>query len=69
MAYKDLEQFLRNMAKHPTFRAAFKKDKEKVMSEAGLTAFEKTLVRANDKAGIRKYMGDKYGAAQQIQLD
>lgn len=69
MAYRDFETFLRNLSKHPDFRAAFKKNKAKVMKEAGLSATEQALVLKGDKAGIRKYMGEKYAAAQEIQID
>ncbi len=69
MAYRDFETFLRNLSKHPDLRAAFKKNKAKVMTEAGLSATEQALVLSGDKAGIRKYMGEKYAAAQEIQID
>ncbi len=68
MAYRDLEQFLRNLSKHSHLREAFKKDPQKVMSEAGLTAAERKLVLGKDKAAIKKYMGDKYAAALSIQV-
>ena len=54
---------------HPDFRAAFKKNKAKVMKEAGLSDTEQALILSGDKAGIRKYMGEKYAAAQQVQID
>lgn len=69
MAFRDFEQFLRNLSKHPDFRAAYKKNKKKVMTEAGLTAAEQSLVLSGDKAAIKKYMGEKYSAAQQIHID
>lgn len=68
MAYRDLEQFLRNLSKHSHLRDAFKKDPEKVMREAGLTAAEKALVRGKDKAALKKYISDKYAAALLVNI-
>jgi hypothetical protein len=68
MAYRDLELFLRNLSKHPDFRAAFNKNKKKVMAEAGLSATEQALVLSGDRDAIRGYLGEKYGAAQQIEI-
>lgn len=69
MAFRDFELFLRNLSKHPDFRASFQKNKGKVMKEAGLSTSEQALVLSGDKAAIKKYLGEKYAAAQQIQID
>lgn len=68
MAYQDLEQFLRNLSKDPDFRAAFQKNRQQVMSDAGLSSEEQALVLGGDKDAIRKYMGETYGAAQMIEI-
>ena len=68
MAYRDLEQFLRNLSMHSHLRQAFAKDPESVMSEARLSDQEKALLRAKDTAGIKKYLGDSYLAAASIHL-
>jgi hypothetical protein len=72
MAYSDLHAFLVMLAKHPKLRKVVRAggpEAEKLMEEAGLSKTERTLVRSQDKAAIRKYMGDKYAAAILIRLD
>lgn len=68
MALKDLHAFLVALSKHSDLQAAFKADKEKVMTEAGLDTNEKSLVRAGDVDGIRKYLGDEYAKASAIKV-
>lgn len=72
MAYNDLHDFLVMLAKHPKLRktvSAGGPDAEKLMEEAGLSKAEKALVRSQDKAAIKKYLGDKYSAAILIRFD
>lgn len=69
MAFRDFEQFLVNLSKHASLRAAFKRDPEKVMTESGLSDTEKKLVRAKDVKAIKKYLGDKYLAAISVNVD
>jgi hypothetical protein len=68
MAFRDLELFLRNLSTHASMRAAFNRDPETVMKEAGLTETEKKLVRGKDVQAIKKYLADRYMAASQINL-
>ena len=68
MAYRDLEQFLRNLSTHATLREAFAKDPEGVMREAGLSDQEMQLLRAKDTDAIKKYLGESYLAAVMIHL-
>jgi len=56
---------------HAALRATLKKAAprpRKLMSEAGLTAREKALVRNRDPKAIKKYLGDSYAAAASINL-
>lgn len=69
MAYRDLDLFLRSLAMHASVRAAFKRDPEAVMAEAGLTEREKKLVRSKDAKAIKKYLGDQYAAALLVNVE
>jgi molybdopterin biosynthesis enzyme MoaB len=71
MAYQNLHDFLVTVSKHASMRTTLKKggaEAEKLMSEAGLTAREKALVRQRDKKAIKAYLGDAYAAAAMINL-
>jgi Aromatic-ring-opening dioxygenase LigAB, LigA subunit len=69
MAFRDLEQFLRNLSTDPDLRAAFKKDPESAMKSAGLSDGEKDLVRRQDVDGTKKYLSDQYLAASSVRFD
>jgi hypothetical protein len=68
MALNDLHSFLVALSKHSDLQAAFKADKDKVMTEAGLDTHEKNLVRSGDVDGIREYLGDEYAKASAIKV-
>lgn len=71
MAYTDLYDFLVALAKHPSLREILaRKDSaaEDLMTQAGLSPAEKTLLRDGDEAALRNYMGDEYAKALLIQL-
>lgn len=71
MAYQNLHDFLVTVSKHAAMRATLKKGgaaAETLMSEAGLTAREKALVRKRDEKAIRKYLADQYAAAMMIHI-
>jgi hypothetical protein len=71
MAHQKMHEFLVALSKHAALRATLKKGgpaAEKLLSEAGLTAREKALVRARDVGAIKKYLADSYAAAAMIHL-
>lgn len=68
MALKDLHSFLVALSKHADLQTAFKGNKDKVMTEAGLDATEQNLVRSGDVDGIRTYLGDEYAKASAIKV-
>lgn len=68
MATQSLEKFLRDLSADPTLRAASQEDREKVMARAQLSDVEKELIRKNDEAAIKQYLGDNYLAGIAIAL-
>lgn len=71
MAYQNLHDFLVTVSKHAALRATLKQGgaaAEKLMTEAGLTAREKALVRKRDQAAIKQYLGDSYAAAASVNI-
>ena len=71
MAYQNLYDFLITISRHAALRATLKQGgaaAEKLMSEAGLSAREKALVRKGDKAAIKQYLGDSYAAAASVNV-
>lgn len=68
MSWQNLEHFLRDLSMYSHMREKFRTDPDGVMSDAGLTADEMKMVKANDVAGIKKYLGDNYAAAAKINI-
>lgn len=68
MATQSLEKFLRDLSADPTLRAAFREDRDKVMTRAQLSDVEKELIRKNDEAALKQYLGDTYLAGLAVNL-
>lgn len=68
MALQDLHAFLVALSKHSDLQDAFRADKNKVMSEAGLDATEQSLVSSGNVDKIRQYLGDEYAKASAIKV-
>jgi hypothetical protein len=72
VAYTDLHEFLRMLAKHPKIRKSVRTggpEAERLMKEAGLSNKEMALVRSQDVGAIKKYLGDKYMAAVSVHFE
>ena len=69
MSWQNLEHFLRDLSMYSHMREKFRVDPDGVMADAGLTDEEKKMVKANDVAALKKYLGDNYVAAAKIQVN
>lgn len=68
MAWKDLESFLVDLSANPQMKKQLRSDPNAVMKGYKLTAAEKQLIKAGDRAAIKKYLADKYTAALQVNV-
>lgn len=68
MDHETLYRFLVDLSKSAGTYDSYQADKEKVMTEAGLTNEEQALLMKGDEAEIRKYLGDECACAAQIKL-
>jgi len=68
MAWRDLERFLVDLSASQPLKKQLKSNPDAAMKGYKLTAQEKKLVRAGDRAAIRKYLADKYAAALEVQV-
>jgi hypothetical protein len=68
MAVTDLHEFLIALSKHKSLREAFEKDPKGVGVDAGLSGSEIDLLKSNNEANIRAYLGQEFSDASMIQV-
>ena len=68
MAVTDLHEFLVALSKHKSLREAFDRDPHNVGVDAGLSGSEIDLLKSNNEAKIRTYLGQEFSDASMIKV-
>jgi hypothetical protein len=68
MAVTDLHEFLVALSKHKSLREAFAREPNNVGVDAGLSGSEIDLLKGNDEAKIRTYLGQEFADASMIKV-